>query len=103
MEEQEIPLNSGKTYRFIPAERNDTVRDTGRYIYLPVNSCGDRGENCKSIPRSTMVASGRRKRDIFSTLRDLHSIAGIEDPTDHPGFFHEITKNNYEACLPLGD
>ena len=29
MEEQEIPQGSGKVYHFIPAERNDTVRNTG--------------------------------------------------------------------------
>ena len=40
-----------------------------------------------------MITSYRRKRDIFSTLRDLHSLAGIEDPTEHPGvFFMELLK-----------
>ena len=30
MEEQELPAGSGKVYQFIPAESNDTVKDTGR-------------------------------------------------------------------------
>ena len=29
-----------------------------------------------------MVTLDRGKRDLFSTLRDLHDLAGIEDPTE---------------------
>ena len=45
MEEQGIPAGSGKVYRFIPAKRNDTVRNTGYPKYLPVKTCGDNGVN----------------------------------------------------------
>ena len=51
MEEQEIPQGSGKVYHFIPAERNDTVRNTGRHKYLPINICGNEGENCKQVQK----------------------------------------------------
>ena len=54
MEEQEIPQGSGKVYHFIPAERNDTVRNTGRHNYLPIDICGDEGENCERVPKITV-------------------------------------------------
>ena len=44
MEEQDISSHSGKKYQFILAERNDTIKFTGRYKYLPVNICGYEGE-----------------------------------------------------------
>ena len=49
MKEQEIPARSGKVYRFIPAERNDTVKNTCHAKYLPVEICGDNEANCDII------------------------------------------------------
>ena len=43
MEEQEIPQSSGKVYHFIPAQRNDSVSNTGRHKYLPINIYGNEG------------------------------------------------------------
>ena len=77
MEEQEILLGSGKVYQFIPAERNDTVRNTGRPKYLPVKICGD---NCDIVTKQNAVMNpDRRRRDIFSNLGALHSLARLED------------------------
>ena len=54
MEEQEIPARSGKVYQFIPAERNDTIRNTGCPKYLPVKICGDDGVNCELIMKQIL-------------------------------------------------
>ena len=79
MEEQEIPQGSGKVYHFIPEERNDTVRNTGRHKYLPVDICGDEGENCECVPKITVVTSDRRRKEVFSNLGALHNLARLED------------------------
>ena len=80
MEEQEIPAVSGRVYQFIPAKRNDTVRNTGRPKYLPIKTCGDNGVNCELIVKhNAMRSTDRRKRDVFSNLGALHNLAKIED------------------------
>ena len=80
MEEQEIPLGLGKVYRFIPAERNDTVRNIGRPKYLPVEICGDDEVNCDCVTnQNALTASDRRIRDVFSNLGALHNLARLED------------------------
>ena len=79
MEEQKILQRSGKVYHFIPAERNDTVRITGRHKYLPINICRNEGENSEQIPRITVKTLDRKKRGVFSNLRALHNIAKLED------------------------
>ena len=64
-------------YRFIPARRNDTVKKTGRPKYLPVEVCGD---NCDIVAkRNTVMNPDRSRRDIFSNLGALHSLAKLED------------------------
>ena len=69
-------------YRFIPAERNYTVRNTGCPKYLPVKTCGDDGVNCELIVKHNPVMStDRRKRDVFSNLGVLHNL-DIEDTMD---------------------
>ena len=80
MEEQEIPVGSGRVYQFIPAKRNDTVRNTGRPKYLPVKICEDDGANCELIVKHNAVRNiDRRKRGVFSNLGALHNLARIED------------------------
>ena len=66
--------------QFIPAKRNDTVRNTGRPKYLPIKTCGDDEVNCKLIVKNnTAMSTDRRKRGIFSNLGALHSHAKIEE------------------------
>ena len=62
MKEQEIPARSGKVYQFIPAERNDTIRDTGCPKYLPVQTCGDDGVNCELIVNTQYSDEHRQKK-----------------------------------------
>ena len=62
MEEQEIPQSSGKVYQFIPAEGNDTIRNTGRHKYLPINICGNERKNCERLPKNDVKLSERRRR-----------------------------------------
>ena len=80
MEEQEIPAGSGRVYQSIPAERDDTVRNTGLPKYLPIEACGDDGVNCELIVKNNAARStDRRKRGVFSNLGALHNLAKIEE------------------------
>ena len=60
-------------------ERNDTVKFTGRHIYLSVDICGDEGGNCESVPTITVATSDRKRREVFSNLGSLHSVARLGD------------------------
>ena len=65
-------------YYFIPAERNDTIQNTGRHKYLPINICENEGENCVQISKIDAKPSDRIRREVFSNLRDLPHIAKLE-------------------------
>ena len=79
MEAWEIPLDSGKVYRFILAERNDTIRHTGRPKYLPVEVCGDDEVNCDRVTNQNALTALDRRRNVFSNLGALHNLARLED------------------------
>ena len=80
MEAQDILLDSGTVYCFIPAERNDTVRNIGRPKYLPVEICGDDEVNCDHVTKqNALITSDRRRRDFFSNLGALYNLARLED------------------------
>ena len=71
---EDAPLGSGKAYKFIPARRNDTVRKTGHPKYLPIIS-----ENNYGTIMVNDAAMRRSKRDVFTNVGAIYSLANIGD------------------------
>ena len=67
-------------YQFIPAKRNDTVRNTGRPKYLPIKTYKNHGVKYELIVKNNAERStNRRKRGVFTNMGALHSLANIEE------------------------